>query len=162
MGDDVDFNKGDGSRYEESWVNPRLHKVKPKDRDGRWGTPLSFLASSMWKMSLLLTEMRLLQESRVKRQQQQNDLIMTWDLHKFLGQATKWKSLVSCRKKFKREPKTKKKWKLIYLERYALHKQIVDLLRKWEGSQGMGILGWVVLYANEWEEYFCYSGKGLS
>lgn len=47
MGDDVDFNKGDGSRYEESWVNPRLHKVKPKDRDGRWGMPLSFLASSM-------------------------------------------------------------------------------------------------------------------
>ena len=59
MGDDVDFNKGDGSRYEESWANPRLHKVKPKDRDGRWGMPLSFLASSMWKMSLLLTEMRL-------------------------------------------------------------------------------------------------------
>lgn len=30
-----------------------------KLRGGRWGIPLSFLASSIWKMSLLLTEMRL-------------------------------------------------------------------------------------------------------
>lgn len=56
----LDFNKGNGSRYKESWVSPRITQGKTRKlRGGRWGIPLSFLASSIWNELVAGIEMRL-------------------------------------------------------------------------------------------------------
>ena len=55
------------------------------------------------------------------------------------------------------------KWKQIYLERQIFHRQNGDLLRKWEGPQGMGLLvfmGWVIACCKDSEEYSNYSREG--
>ena len=56
----------------------------------------------------------------------------------------------------------KEKQKQVYLERYALHRQNADCLRKWKWPQGRGLsvfMGWVISHANKWEEYSYYFGE---
>lgn len=55
--DDGDFNKGAGGGWRDV-TKSQVMQVKPKDRERRWGSPFSFLASSAWRMCMFSTEMR--------------------------------------------------------------------------------------------------------
>ena len=61
-----------------------------------------------------------------------------------------------------REKVTGKKW--IYLDRNTLHRQYASSQKGRVASKyGVVIfMGWVISYANEWEEYSNYFGEGAN
>ena len=75
---------------------------------------------------------------------------------KSLGPTAKWESLAFWRKECNNESKESKS----EFKEMLLHRQNAHYLREWEAALGLGVvgffIGWVISYADEWEEYSCY------
>ena len=66
-----------------------------------------------------------------------------------LGRVTKWESLASLRKEFK----STQRWNRVYLQRYTLRRTKAAQRHPTPGCGAwLVFMGWVISYANEWEE----------